>query len=100
VGVSYGHYLFGEDIALNPDDTEHNLDRFAHEFGHTYQSRISGNLYLLGYGISSAFISGWTEDDAEFRAERNLGPGLLQSRSTKIYAHAKWWAYLRWLLGF
>ncbi len=41
-GVSHGHYIFGEGMALNPDDTEYDIDLFAHEYGHTYQSRVSG----------------------------------------------------------
>jgi hypothetical protein len=38
--ISLGHYILGDNIALNPNDTEHDLDLFAHEYWHTCQSRI------------------------------------------------------------
>jgi len=48
---------------------------FAHEFGHTYQSRISGPLYFFKYGIPSALYGNLakSEEDADWRAYNNLG---------------------------
>ena len=63
-------------MALNPDDNsqgEIGLGLFLHEYGHTYQSRITGNLYLFKYGIASAKYQGSTEDDANRRGIYNLG---------------------------
>ncbi|MDR3060027.1 MAG: hypothetical protein LBU84_18050, partial [Prevotella sp.] len=73
-GVSFGHYVFGDGIALSPDDTEHSVDLLAHEYGHTYQSRIMGPMYLFRIGIASIVNNnGPTEDDADWRGFQNLG---------------------------
>jgi len=76
-GVSFGHYVFGDNIALSPNDNSQGadgLDLFAHEFGHTYQSRISGPLYLFKCGIASVYDNnGLTEQDASRRGFWNLG---------------------------
>jgi hypothetical protein len=93
-GVSHGHYIFGEGIALNPDDTDYDLDLFAHEFGHTYASRITGPLYYFKIGIQSARGSNRTEWDANYRAENNLGTGLLKPSRTKEPMRSQWWEFL------
>ncbi len=81
-GVSHGHYLFGEEMALNPNDTEYDVDLFAHEFGHTYQSRIAGPSYYLNWGIPSGLLDkDYPEDDADYRAHENLG----------IWPHTDYW---------
>ena len=49
------------------------LDLFAHEFAHTYQSRIMGPMYLFRVGLSSAVFGGSTETDANRRGFGNLG---------------------------
>ncbi len=36
LGVSHGHYVFVDNIALNPSDTDHDVGLFTHEFGYTY----------------------------------------------------------------
>jgi RHS repeat-associated protein len=72
-GISFGHYVFGDNIALHPYDIKHRVDLFAHEYGHTYQSRISGPLYLYKYGLASAVYGGSTEPDANRRGFGNLG---------------------------
>ena len=46
---------------------------FAHEFGHTYQSRIAGPLYLSKYGLPSAIYQDKAEKDANYRAIKNFG---------------------------
>lgn len=47
---------------------------FAHEFGHTYQSRITGPLYLFKYGVASVYDNdGLTEGDATRRGASNTG---------------------------
>lgn len=46
---------------------------FAHEFGHTYQSRIAGPLYLSKYGLPSAIYQDKAEKDANYRAFKNFG---------------------------
>ena len=88
-GISFGHYVFGENIALNPSDKGHNVDLFAHEFGHTYQSRISGPLYLFKYGIPSAAGGNPSEADADWRTYMNLGfwPHGYEREPNRI----KWW---------
>jgi hypothetical protein len=59
---------------LNPWDYEHDIDLFAHEFGHTYQSRITGPMYLFRYGIASVYDNnGKTELDATKRGSSSLG---------------------------
>jgi hypothetical protein len=74
--ISLGHYIYGDDIALNPWDYGHDIDLFAHEFGHTYQSRISGPMYLFRYGLASAAYGGEsrTESDANIRSAQNNLP--------------------------
>ena len=91
-GVSHGYYVFGENMALNPYDTDYELELFAHEFGHTYQSRISGPSYYFKYGISSALYADKSEDDADYRAHSNLGvwPHSRQTEPNRT----KWWEYL------
>jgi hypothetical protein len=74
--ISFGHYIYGNNIALSPNDYSQGsdgLDLFAHEYGHTYQSRIMDPMYLFRIGIASAIFQGSTEDDAEWRAYQNLG---------------------------
>jgi hypothetical protein len=71
-GISLGHYIFGDNIALNPNDGDHNIDLFYHEFSHTYQSRIMGPLYLSRIGLASALFGGSTESDANWRANKNF----------------------------
>jgi RHS repeat-associated protein len=94
-GVSHGHYIFGEGMALNPDDTEYDLNLFAHEFGHTYQSRVTGPLYYFKNGIPSGiFDSDRTEYDANYRGKENLGPGLIGPYEDKIPMHTDWWEFL------
>jgi RHS repeat-associated protein len=95
-GVSYGHYVFGDDIALNPDDTGHNLNLFAHEYGHTYQSRIMGPLYLFRAGIPSAVYQGSTEYDANRRGFGNTG---VNQPTTGFYSINSYNPYLWWEFG-
>jgi hypothetical protein len=72
--ISLGHYILGDNIALNPNDTEHDLDLFAHEYGHTCQSRIMGPLYLYRVGVASIVNNnGPVEMDANRRGFWNLG---------------------------
>ncbi|MDR3060022.1 MAG: hypothetical protein LBU84_18025 [Prevotella sp.] len=50
------------------------LDLFAHEYGHTYQSRIMGPMYLFRVGLPSIINNnGMTEYDATRRGSFNLG---------------------------
>ena len=76
--ISLGHYVIGEKIALNPNDNSQGpdgLDLFAHEFGHTYQSRIMGPTYLFRIGIASVYDNdGLTEQDANWRSSQNNLP--------------------------
>ncbi len=73
-GVSHGHYIFGENIALNPWDTEHDVNLFYHEYGHTYQSRTLGPLYYIKVGYYSAFTDeSLVEDNANYKAYINFG---------------------------
>jgi hypothetical protein len=76
-GISLGHYVFGDGIALNPNDHsqgDKGLDLLAHEFGHTYQSRIMGPLYLFRVGLPSIINNnGLVEKDATRRGSYNLG---------------------------
>ena len=92
LGISFGHYVFGHNIALNPNDNSQGtkgLDLFAHEFGHTYQSRISGPLYLFKYGIPSAAGGSKSEYDANKRAHKNGLPiGSWRSQESNRY---NWW---------
>jgi RHS repeat-associated protein len=92
-GISFGNYVFGNNIALNPNDAGYNLNLFAHEFGHTYQSKITGPLYLFKYGIPSAVFQGSSEDDANRRGFGNLG---ISQPTTGFYSRNannpyKWW---------
>jgi hypothetical protein len=93
-GISLGHYVFGDNIALNPDDVGHNLDLFAHEFGHTYQSRITGLLYLFRYGLASAIYQGSTEYDANRRGFGNLNltptNSHYENRTASYYKFWEW----------
>jgi hypothetical protein len=88
-GISFGHYVLGNNIALNPYDKEHDTYLFAHEFGHTYQSRTSGLLYLFKYGIPSAVWGDSSEADADWRAYQNFGfwPHGYEREPNRI----KWW---------
>jgi len=72
-GVSYGHYVMGHNMALNPNDTDHDVHLFAHEFGHTYQSRASGPFYLFRWGIPSAAGKSEPEINANWKAYYNFG---------------------------
>jgi len=94
-GISFGHYVYGDGIALNPYDWGYNIDLFAHEFGHTYQSRITGPLYLFRYGLSSALFQGSTEDDADWRASQNLGidPWGNVARHSLNASRYKWYEF-------
>jgi hypothetical protein len=66
--------VFGENMALNPWDTDHDVELFAHEFGHTYQSRIAGPAYYARYGFPSGIARHqFPEADADYRAFHNLG---------------------------
>jgi RHS repeat-associated protein len=90
--ISLGHYILGDNIALNPTDTEHDLDLFAHEYGHTYQSRIMGPLYLYRVGIASAAYQGSTEYDANRRGFGNLGMTPIDPEYADHTANRyKWW---------
>jgi hypothetical protein len=74
--ISLGHYVLGDNIALSPNDYsqgQEGLDLFAHEFGHTYQSRIMGTMYLFRVGLPSAVFQGSTEADADWRAYQHFG---------------------------
>ena len=97
-GVSLGHYVFGRNMALNPDDTDHDVDLLAHEFGHTYQSRVAGRLYIPVYGIPSANGAEWTEDDANFRTDLNGHGHLLLNRRAQKYHPKTWLSFLHWFL--
>ena len=88
-GISFGHYIFGRNMALNPNDAGYNLDLFAHEFGHTYQSIIAGPLYLFKYGIPSAAGGNSSEIDANRRAAVNGLP--LSNLRTQGTNRTKWW---------
>ncbi len=81
-GISFGHYIFGDRIAMHPNDNSQNsrgLHLFAHEYGHTYQSQIMGPLYLFKVGIASAHAgnnyndNALVETDANRRGFTNLG---------------------------
>jgi RHS repeat-associated protein len=98
-GISLGHYVFGDNIALNPNDTEHDLDLFAHEFGHTYQSRIMGSLYIYRTGIASVYDNnGLAEMDANRRGFENLGmtPSgpLAWQYLMQANSKYKWWEFM------
>ncbi|NOQ27297.1 MAG: hypothetical protein GQ564_18200 [Bacteroidales bacterium] len=103
-GVSHGHYVFGENMALNPSDTDYDIGLFAHEFGHTYQSRISGPQYYLNWGVPSGLLDrDYPEDDADFRAFENFGiwphaPRTTNPRRTSVWDYilgpfALFWYY-------
>jgi hypothetical protein len=77
-----------------------------HEFGHTLQSRLSGPLYFLKYGICSALRnrSSWVEPDANVRVAGYFGlesgfagSGRWPMAATEI--NPKWWEYLLFFLG-
>ncbi len=93
-GISLGRYVLGEGMALNPDDTAHDLNLFYHEFGHTYQSRIAGHAYLFKYGIPSAAGSERPEQDADIRAHKKFGVWPHQNYRPGTYGdqnNIKWW---------
>jgi RHS repeat-associated protein len=94
--ISLGHYVLGDNIALNPNDVEHNLDLFAHEFGHTYQSRIMGPLYLYRIGIASVYDNGGlTEWDANRRGFGNLGLTPISDDFNDYYKSTyKWYEFV------
>jgi len=92
--ISFGNCIYGDNIAFSPSDYDHNTDLFAHEFGHTYQSRISGPLYLFRYGLSSVAFQGSSEWDANRRGFGNLGMNQRTSEvfySKRGYSTYKWW---------
>lgn len=63
-----------ENGAINPWDTDYDVELFLHEFGHTYQSRIAGPLYYYNWGIPSALLGReYPEHDADYRAYKNFG---------------------------
>jgi hypothetical protein len=66
-----GSISFGTYILLYPGNTAAiGRTLFMHEYGHTLQSRRSGPLYLLIYGIPSILTpnDAWMERDANRRA--------------------------------
>jgi hypothetical protein len=90
LAISLGYYVTGDQIAMNPcdfsgaygydpSDGNDNIgyggrDLLAHEYGHTYQSRIMGPMYLFRIGIASVYkTNGLTETDANRRGFANLG---------------------------
>lgn len=90
-GVSHGHYVFGENMALNPTDTDYDVELFAHEFGHTYQSRMSGPSFYLNWGIPSAILDkDYPEDDADYRAHENFGIWPHAPRTTSPWRTNTW----------
>jgi hypothetical protein len=95
--ISLGHYVLGDNIALNPDDSKgHDLDLLAHEFGHTYQSRIMGPLYLFRIGLASVINNnGSIESDATRRGSFNLDITIENTKrfpsGTSTY---KWYEFL------
>jgi hypothetical protein len=70
---------------------------FAHEFGHTYQSRNTGLAYLFKYGISSAVYQGSTEGDANRRGFGNL---RITQPTTGFYSRNANNPYTWWEAGF
>jgi hypothetical protein len=95
-GISFGHYVFGENMALHPNDFKYDLDLFAHEFGHTYQSRIMGPLYLFRIGAASAIKGGEpTEYDANRRGFTNLNmTSTIPHYSNYHTSYYKWWEHV------
>jgi RHS repeat-associated protein len=94
-GVSLGHYILGEGMALNPDDVGYDVKLLAYEFGHTYQSRIAGVLYLPKYGFPSA-IWGYgspAEKDADYRAYAKFGIWPHGKYNKGQPNRIKWWEY-------
>ena len=65
-GASWGNFNFVKLRGQYAGLTE----LFWHEFGHTFQSRRWGPLYLLAIGIPSAAGARWTEDQADRFADR------------------------------
>jgi hypothetical protein len=59
-GISQEHYVLGDNIALSPNDTEYDVELFAHEYGHTIQSRILGPLYMSKVAIPSGISAIYT----------------------------------------
>jgi hypothetical protein len=98
--ISFGHYIYGDEIALSPNDQTTNnygRDLFAHEYGHTYQSRIMGPMYLFRIGIASVYDNnGQTETDANRRGFTNLGiqpSGKYGDFSEFTSSTYKWYEY-------
>jgi len=101
LGISLGSYVSGENIAYGLNDKTGNINLFAHEFGHTFQSRITGPLYLSKYGIPSGPMrSEVPEKDADIRAHQRFGfwpyeleyaPADFSDRNT-----IKWWEFFVW----
>ncbi|MBI4648813.1 MAG: hypothetical protein HY738_20040, partial [Bacteroidia bacterium] len=90
-GASHGHFFFGEGMATGPGDIEHDVDLFWHEFGHTYQSRVTGPTYYFKYGLPSANLSPKPEEDANYRVYINKGVSPFdEPRSSNPY---KWWEF-------
>jgi hypothetical protein len=83
------------EIELFDSTTDHNSDNdlFVHEFGHTYQSRITGLAYLFKYGIPSAAGGGLSETDANRRGYLNLrtDPYDQEKGYSEKPNRIKWW---------
>ena len=74
-GVSIGNYInakieneFEEDVKGGWINGAEGL--YWHEYGHTFDSRLFGPLYLPVVGISSAATQGWTENRANRLANK------------------------------
>jgi len=65
------------------------VDRLSHELGHSYQSRITGPLYLFKYGIPSASNNKLSEPDANRRAGDNYL--TLKAWRSQGKNRVKWW---------
>jgi RHS repeat-associated protein len=96
--ISFGHYIYGDNIALSPNDYSQGtdgLDLLAHEYGHTYQSRIMGPMYLFRVGLPSVINNNnLSEKDATRRGSSNLGITIQDERKfpsgTSTY---KWYEF-------
>jgi uncharacterized protein RhaS with RHS repeats len=105
IAVTLGSYINGEDIASNPYETNasgfanERSSLFMHEYGHYLQSQKSGPLYLPKYGVSSAGKQGWTEGEANNRAniyfsERHNVQHYWADFDSHEIINTKWWEYL------
>jgi hypothetical protein len=100
-----GSICFGTYILLYPGRVIDG-EVCKHEYGHTLQSRISGPLYFLKYGISSllANATSWVEKDANTRVAQFFGPDADIVRSGNWFfaeeiINPKWWEYTLFFLG-